>query len=80
MTKLFQLIVTLTLILVSTEQTTYGQNKSMTFSNDLNAYYNQTRPKDTLKGLAGFRFFEPKIKRDYFKILMQRLNFGAGQM
>ena len=61
MTNLFQLIVTLTLIFVSTGQKTYGQNKAITFSNDLNAYYNQTRPKDTLKGLEGFRFFEPKI-------------------
>jgi len=61
MTKLFQLTVTLTLIFVSTGQKTYGQNKAITFSNNLNAYYNQTRPKDTLKGLAGFRFFEPKI-------------------
>ncbi len=61
MTKLFQLIVTFTLIFVSTEQKTYGQTNAITFSNDFNAYYNQTRPKDSLKGLAGFRFFEPKI-------------------
>jgi hypothetical protein len=59
MTKLFQLIVTLTLVFAG--QTIYGQDKAITFSNNLNAYYNQTRPKDTLKGLAGFRFFEPKI-------------------
>ncbi len=58
MTKFFQLIVTLTLIFVFAGQTTYGQNKAITYSNNLNAYYNQTRPKDTL---LGSRFFEPKI-------------------
>lgn len=61
MTRIFQLIVTLTLILDFTGQKTYGQNNAVVFSNDLNAYYNQTRPKDTLEGLAGFRFFESKI-------------------
>ena len=61
MTKQFQFIATLLLILVTADQTTYGQNKAITFINNLNAYYNPTRPKDTLKGLAGFRFFEPKI-------------------
>lgn len=58
MTKHLQLLVTLTLILFSAGQNTYGQNKAIIFSNNLNAYYNQTRPKDTLLGL---RFFEPKI-------------------
>ena len=61
MTKQFQFITTLLLILVTADQTIYGQNKAITFINNLNAYYNPTRPKDTLKGLAGFRFFEPKI-------------------
>lgn len=61
MTKLFQFILTVTLIYPLTVQKTYGQNKTITFSNDWNAYYSKTRPKDTLKGLAGFRFFEPKI-------------------
>ena len=61
MTKHFQLIVAFISIFVSTRQTTYGQNKAITFSNDWNAYYSKTRPKDTLRGLAGFRFFEPKI-------------------
>ena len=61
MTKLIQLIGTLTLIFVSTGQKTYGQNKEITYSNDLNAYYSQTKPKDTLTGLAGIRFLEPKI-------------------
>lgn len=61
MTKHSQFIATLLLILATAGQTVYGQTKAITFSNDLNAYYNQTRPKDTLKGLAGFRFFEPKI-------------------
>ena len=61
MTKQFQFIATLLLIIVTADQTTYGQNKAITFINNLNAYYNPTRPKDTLKGLAGFRFFEPKI-------------------
>lgn len=59
MTKLFQLIVTLTFVFAG--QTIYGQDKKIIFSNNLNAYYNQTRPKDTLKGLAAFGFFEPKI-------------------
>lgn len=57
MTKNFQFIATLLLILAA-GQTIYGQTKSVTFSNYLNAYYNQTRPKDTL---LRFRFFEPKI-------------------
>ena len=61
MTKHFQFITTLLLILATTGQTIYGQTKAITYSNYLNAYYNQARPKDTLKGLAGFRFFEPKI-------------------
>jgi hypothetical protein len=61
MTKHFQFIPTLLLILATAGQTIYGQTKAITYSNDWNAYYNQTRPKDTLKGLAGFRFFEPKI-------------------
>ena len=61
MTKFFQFTITLTLIIISAGQTTYGQYKAITYSNYLNAYYNQARPKDTLKGLAGFRFFEPKI-------------------
>ncbi|MBS0646420.1 MAG: hypothetical protein JSR97_07485 [Verrucomicrobia bacterium] len=61
MTKLFQLIATILLFIITSGQTSYGQNKAIIFSNDLNAYYNQTRPKDTITGLAGFRFFEPKI-------------------
>ena len=61
MTKHFQFIATLLLILATTGQTIYGQTKAITFRNDFNAYYNQTRPKDTIEGLAGFRFFEPKI-------------------
>lgn len=59
MTKIFQLIVTPIVILLSVGQTTYGQTKAIKFSNNLNAYYNHTRPKDTL--LLGLRFFEPKI-------------------
>lgn len=58
MTKLFQLIATLSLTFLSTGQITYGQNKAITFSNDYNAYYSKTRPKDTA---IGFRFFEPRI-------------------
>ncbi len=61
MTKLSQLIATISLVIFTTGQTSYGQNKAITYSNDFNAYYNQTRPKDTIAGLAGFRFFEPKI-------------------
>lgn len=58
MTKLFQLIATISLFIIISRQTSFGQNKAITYSNDFNAYYNQTRPKDTL---WGFRFFEPKI-------------------
>ncbi|GAB2833023.1 hypothetical protein [Ferruginibacter profundus] len=61
MTKHSQFIASLLLILATAGQTIYGQTKAITFRNNLNAYYNDTRPKDTLKGLAGFRFFEPKI-------------------
>lgn len=40
-------------------QATHGQNKIITFSNDKNAYYNQTISDETLP--KGFRFFEAKI-------------------
>ena len=58
MTKHFQFRATLLLILATAGQTIYGQAKTITFRNNLNAYYSETRPKDTL---LGFRFFEPKI-------------------
>jgi len=58
MTKLFQLIATISLFSIFSGQTSFGQNKAITFSNDFNAYYSKTRPNDTL---IGFRFFEPKI-------------------
>lgn len=58
MTKQFQFIATFLLFLATAGQTIYGQNQSITFSNDLNAYYSKQRPKDTL---IGMRFFEPKI-------------------
>lgn len=58
MTKHFQFIVTLLLILTTAGQKIYGQTKAITFRNNLNAYYSETRPKDSL---IGFRFFEPKI-------------------
>jgi hypothetical protein len=52
----FQFIAILVLLIVG--QPIYGQDKAITFSNDLNAYYSKAKPKDTLFGL---RFFEPKI-------------------
>lgn len=58
MTKNYQLIVTLTLILTTLGQATYGQDKVITFSNSLNAYYTKAKPKDTL-----LRFFDPKINQ-----------------
>lgn len=58
MTKFFHSIAALALILTIVGQTVSGQNKAITFSNSLNAYYNKTEPKDTLLGI---RFFEPKI-------------------
>jgi hypothetical protein len=58
MTKHSQFIATLLLILATAGQTIYGQSKAITFRNNLNAYYSETRSKDTL---LGFRFFEPKI-------------------
>jgi len=58
MTKYFQFIATLLLILATAGQTIYGQTKTITFRNNLNAYYSETRSKDTL---FGFRFFEPRI-------------------
>lgn len=61
MTNFFQLIATISLFSIFTGQTSFGQNKAITYSNDFNAYYNRTRPKDTIPGLKGFRFFEPKI-------------------
>lgn len=61
MTKFLQLISTISLVIIITRQTSYGQNKAITYSNDFNAYYSKTRAKDTVKGLEGFRFFEPKI-------------------
>src|SRR5262245_27257556 len=57
MRKLLISITTL-IVLASTGQAIYGQDKAITFSNILNAYYNNTNTKDTL---LGFRFFEPKI-------------------
>jgi hypothetical protein len=61
MTIHFRFISTILLILASAGQSSYGQTKAIIFTNDSNAYYNKTRPIDTLKGLKGFRFFEPKI-------------------
>jgi hypothetical protein len=61
MTNPFIFISTLVLILTSVGQTSYGQTKVITFSNDSNAYYNKTIPIDTIKGLKGFRLFAPKI-------------------
>jgi hypothetical protein len=58
MTKHSQFIATLLLILTTAGQTIYGQTKAITFRNNLNSYYSETRPKDSL---MGFRFFEPKI-------------------
>ncbi len=58
MTKQFQFIATLLLILATAGQTIYGQTRAIIFRNNLNAYYSEARPKDTL---SGFRFFEPKI-------------------
>lgn len=54
MKKQFLFIATLLLAVV--EQTSYGQDTAITFSNDLNAYYSKAKPKDTV-----LRFFEPKI-------------------
>lgn len=58
MTKKFQFIATLLFLLLTVGQTMYGQTKAIIFRNDLNAYYSETRQKDTLKG---FSFFKPKI-------------------
>ncbi|MFP5043123.1 hypothetical protein, partial [Parasediminibacterium sp. JCM 36343] len=58
MTKHFKFTATVLLILATAGQSIYGQVKAITYSNNLNAYYSETRPKDTL---LGFRFFEPKI-------------------
>lgn len=54
MKKQFQFIAALLLAIVG--QTSYGQDKEITFSNDLNAYYSKIKAKDTV-----IRFFEPKI-------------------
>lgn len=58
MIKTLPSITTLILLLITTGQTIYGQNKAITFSNYFTNYYNQMSSKDTLLGL---RFFESKI-------------------
>ena len=58
MTKFFPSIAAFTLILITSQHYVYGQDKAITFSNSLNAYYSNAKPNDTLRGL---KFFEPKI-------------------
>lgn len=58
MTKIFPSLIAVIFLFFTAGQTVYGQKRAITYSNDLNAYYNQTRPKDSL---LGFRFFEHKI-------------------
>jgi hypothetical protein len=61
MTKYFPFIATLSLVIITTGQISYAQNKAITYSNYVNAHYNQAKLKDSVKGLEGFSFFDTKI-------------------